>query len=241
MIHRTGVSRREMKKLTQEVNLAEVTMANVPEFIDWSTQSILFSRADHPMSIPRPGHAALVLEAQIGGFTMSKVFMDGGSGSNLLFTSTVKAMGITSDMLQESNTCFHGILPTLPAYPPGRISLNVVFGKPNNFRRERLEFEVVHWESQYHAILGRPAYAKFMVVPHYAYLKLKMPGNNGTNIMVHGSFSRSDNCDREFQRIAAKFGIKQEVKTSNVILKQLALEDKESKLKEVDSSKKSKK
>jgi hypothetical protein len=129
----------------------------------------------------------------------------------------------------------------LPAYPPGRISLNVVFGKPNNFRRERLEFEVVHWESQYHAILGRPAYAKFMVVPHYAYLKLKMPGNNGTNIMVHGSFSRSDNCDREFQRIAAKFGIKQEVKTSNVILKQLALEDKESKLKEVDSSKKSKK
>ncbi len=79
MIHRTGISRREMKKLTQEINLAEVTMANVPEFIDWSTQSILFSRADHPMSIPRPGHAALVLEAQIGGFTMSEVFMDGGS------------------------------------------------------------------------------------------------------------------------------------------------------------------
>jgi hypothetical protein len=38
-----------------------------------------------------------------------------------------------------------------------------------------------------------------------------MPGNNGTNIMVHGSFSRSDNCDHEFQRISAKFGMKQEV------------------------------
>jgi hypothetical protein len=50
-----------------------------------------------------------------------------------------------------------------------------------------------------------------MVVPHYVYLKLKMPGNNGTNITVHGSFSRSDNCDREFQRIAAKFVMKQEV------------------------------
>jgi hypothetical protein len=78
---------------------------------------------------------------------MSKVFMDGGSGLNLLFTSMVKAMGITSDMLQESDTCFHGIVPTLPAYPLGKISLNVVFGKPDNFRRERLEFEVVHWES----------------------------------------------------------------------------------------------
>jgi hypothetical protein len=38
-----------------------------------------------------------------------------------------------------------------------------------------------------------------------------MPGNNGTNITVHGSFSRSDNCDRDFQRIAAKFGPQREI------------------------------
>jgi hypothetical protein len=78
-------------------------------------------------------------------------------------------------------------------------------------------------------------------VPHYAYLKLKLPGNNGTNITVHESFSRSDNCDREFQKIAAKFGIKQEMKTVDFIPKQLALENKESKLKEVDNNKKTKK
>jgi hypothetical protein len=29
-------------------------------------------------------------------------------------------------------------------------------------------------------MLGRPCYAKFMVVPNYTYLKLKMPGPNGT-------------------------------------------------------------
>ncbi|KAK1628116.1 hypothetical protein QYE76_002431 [Lolium multiflorum] len=77
-----------------------------------------------------------------------------------------------------------------------------------NFRKEKLEFEVVDWESQYHAILDRPMFAKFMAVPHYAYLKLKIPGNNGTIITVHESFSRSDNCDRDFQKIASKFGIK---------------------------------
>jgi hypothetical protein len=81
MIHKTGVSRREMKKLTQEFNLAESTMANIPEYVDWLSQSILFSRADHPMYIPKPGRAALVVEAQIGGFSMSKVFRNGGSGS----------------------------------------------------------------------------------------------------------------------------------------------------------------
>jgi hypothetical protein len=123
----------------------------------------------------------------------------------------MKAMGMTTvDILQESYTGFHAIILTLPTYPLGKISLDVVFGTPDNFRKERVEFKVVNWESQYHAILGRPAYAKFMDVPHYAYLKLKMPGNNGTNIIVYGSFSRSDNCDHEFQRIVAKFGIKQE-------------------------------
>jgi hypothetical protein len=120
-------------------------------------------------------------------------------------------MGITMRMLEETDTCCHGILPTAPGYSLGKVYLNVIFGKTDNFRKEKIEFEVVNWESQYHAILGRPAYAKFMVVPHYAYLKLKMPGNNGTNITVHGSFSRSDNCDRDFQRIAAKFGPQREI------------------------------
>ncbi|KAK1644128.1 hypothetical protein QYE76_061933 [Lolium multiflorum] len=186
MIHKTGVSRREMKKLTREINLAESIMANIPEYVEWSSHNITFSRADHPMTIPKPGHAALVVEAQIGGFKMSKVFMDGGSGLNLIFVDTTK-----SHSLEE-------------------FILNIVFGRSDNFRKEKIEFEVVNWESQYHAILGRPAYAKFMAVPHYAYLKLKMPGNKGTNITVHGSFSRSDSCDRDFQRIAAKFGSKQE-------------------------------
>ncbi|XP_071683580.1 uncharacterized protein [Lolium perenne] len=147
-------------------------MANIPEYIDWSSQSILFSRADHPMTIPKPGHAALVVEAQIGGFYMSKVFMDGGSGLNLTFLNIVKNMGITMRMLEETDTCFHGILPTLPANSLGKVYLNVVFGKPDNFRKEEIEFEVVNWESQYHVILGRPVYVKFMDVPHYAYLKL---------------------------------------------------------------------
>ncbi|KAK1579564.1 hypothetical protein QYE76_037209 [Lolium multiflorum] len=211
MIHKTSFSKREIKKFSREVKYAEVAMVDTPEFINWSEQSISFDRSDHPKAVPRPGHAALVLEAQIGGYNMSKVFMDGGSGLNLLFANTMKAMGLTVDMLRESDTGFHGIIPTRPAYSLGKTSLDVVFGTPTNFRREKIEFEVVDWESQYHAILGRPAFAKFMAVPHYAYLKLKMPGNNGTPITVHGSFARSDTCDREFQKIASKFGAKEEL------------------------------
>jgi hypothetical protein len=44
----------------------------------------------------------------------------------------------------------------------------------DNFRVEHINFYVVDFNTAYHAILGRPALAKFMAVPHYAYLVLKM-------------------------------------------------------------------
>ena len=48
-------------------------------------------------------------------------------------------------------------------------------GDPSNFWKEVLEFEVVDFASPYHAMLGRPCYAKFMAIPHYGCLKVKMP------------------------------------------------------------------
>ena len=76
-----------------------------------------------------------------------------------------------------------------------------LFGTPDNFRREAIDFEVVDWKSQYHAILGRPTFARFMAIPHYSYLMIK-----GV-ITVHGDFDRSNSCDREFSRISEFFGM----------------------------------
>jgi hypothetical protein len=39
-------------------------------------------------------------------------------------------------------------------------------------------FEVVGFRGAYHAILGQPCYAKFMAVPNYTYLKMKMLGSS---------------------------------------------------------------
>jgi hypothetical protein len=47
-----------------------------------------------------------------------------------------------------------------------------------------------------------------MAVPHYAYLKLKMPGPKGV-ITVNGNFQRSDSCDRDFSKISEMYGIEQ--------------------------------
>ena len=48
----------------------------------------------------------------------------------------------------------------------------------------------------FHAILGRPCYKKFMAVPNYTYLKLKMPGPRGV-ITIGTSFQRAYECEVE--------------------------------------------
>jgi hypothetical protein len=55
---------------------------------------------------------------------------------------------------------------------------------------------VVGFRGTYHAVLGRPCYAKFMAVPNYTYLKLKMPGPNGV-ITVGSTYRHAYECDVE--------------------------------------------
>jgi hypothetical protein len=114
-------------------------------------------------------------------------------------------MHISLEFLKPTDCSFHGIVPGSANYPLGRIALDVCFGNRQNYRREKLDFEVMDWTSQYHAILGRPAFSRFMAVPHYTYLVLKMPGPRGV-ITVKGSFKVSDLCDREFHKMAQNFG-----------------------------------
>jgi hypothetical protein len=68
-------------------------------------------------------------------------------------------------------------LLVVPKFP--RQALNVCFGNRQNYRREKLDFEVMDWPSQYHAILRRPMFLRFIAVPHYTYLVLKVPRPNG--------------------------------------------------------------
>jgi hypothetical protein len=55
---------------------------------------------------------------------------------------------------------------------------------------ETLTLEVVGFHGSYHAILGMPCHAKFMAVPNYMCLKLKIPNLHGV-ITVGSSFQRA--------------------------------------------------
>jgi hypothetical protein len=176
MIQPVPKSKKERKSISRQVNLAISSPPSSTKYLRWSDQPVRFSRVDHPRKVPKSGHTPMVLKAQIGGYDIGRVFMDAGSGINLIYARTLRAMCISIESLKPTDCSFHRIVPGSANYPLGKIELDVCFGSSNNYRREKLEFKVMDWPSQYHAILGCPAFAKFMAVPHCAYLMLKIPG-----------------------------------------------------------------
>ncbi|XP_066316198.1 uncharacterized protein [Miscanthus floridulus] len=127
--------------------------------------------------------------------------MDSESSLNLLNAENYDAMGLSRAAIRPSSAPFHDVIPGLQAVPLGLVNLPVTFGGRANFRTEMLTFEIADFPSAYHAILGRPCYAKFMTVPNYTYLKLKMPGPHGV-ITIGGDLQQAHLCERENYDIA---------------------------------------
>nr|ABF93727.1 retrotransposon protein, putative, Ty3-gypsy subclass [Oryza sativa Japonica Group] len=165
------------KKLTErEINAVQ---PNTPQYLRWSEIAIKFDRSDHPDRVVHPGRYPLVLDPVVRNVKLRRTLIDGGSALNILFAKTLDDMQIPRTELKPSNALFH-----------------VTFGTQENFRTENVCFEVADFETAYHAILGRPVLAKFMAVPHYTYMMMKMPGPRRV-ISLRSDIKQAVTCDKE--------------------------------------------
>ena len=128
--------------------------------------------------------------------------MDGGSSLNLIYQDTIHKMGIDPTKICLSNTTVKGVTPGPGAHCTGSLLLEVIFGFPDNFRRENLTFHIAPFQSGYQALLGREAFARFNAIPHYASLTLKMPGPHGI-ITVNGNIERYLHAEESATALAA--------------------------------------
>jgi hypothetical protein len=194
-------NRRAQKATCGEVMSIEPA---VPTPLWWSEVPITFSRADQWTSFSEPGRFPLVLKPVVAGSKLKKVLIDSGSGLNVLFTKTLKKMKLDiTQMLTKSTSPFYGIVPGNAAIPLGSVVLPVTFGKTrDNYRTEYVKFEVADFKTSYHAILGRPAIAKLMAVPHYTHLVLKTPSPAGV-LSLQGDLKISFDCDTEAVELVA--------------------------------------
>ena len=75
----------------------------------------------------------MILDPFIDGFHLTRVLMDGGSSLNLLYLDTVRRMGIGPSRIKPTKTTFKCVIAGVEACCTGSITLEVVFGSPNNF------------------------------------------------------------------------------------------------------------
>jgi hypothetical protein len=85
---------------------------------------ISYSRDDQWTSFSELGKFLLVLDTIVAGSQLTRVLIDGGSGLNLLFTSTLKKMGLDIlKMLTPRRAPFYGIVPRNAAAPLDSVDL----------------------------------------------------------------------------------------------------------------------
>jgi hypothetical protein len=110
-------SRRREKLIRREVLNADVAK---PSYLKWREVPIIFDRKDHPDHVSQPGSYPLVVDPLFKSRRIHKVLMDGGSGINVLYASTLDEMGIPRSALRPSTVPFHGVVPGIEAPPSSR-------------------------------------------------------------------------------------------------------------------------
>ena len=66
----------------------------VPSFLRSSESSITFDQKDYPSHVARLSRYPLIIDPIVRKKRLSKVWMDGGSGLNILYVDTLDAMRI---------------------------------------------------------------------------------------------------------------------------------------------------
>jgi hypothetical protein len=108
-----GADGRYPSKRGQKLALREILTVEpaTQKPLRYSEVLISFSRDDQWTSFSELGKFPLVLDPVVAGSQLTRVLIDGGSGLNLLFVSTLKKMSLDiSKILTPSRAPFYGII-----------------------------------------------------------------------------------------------------------------------------------
>jgi hypothetical protein len=156
---------------------------------------------DQWLNFDHPGKYPLLVDPVIRESRVKKVLVDGGRSISVTFPRRLQGLGVALKELHKSDTPFLGIVSTEEEYPLRHIYMPVTFGTPKNYRTEFLRFEVASFDCGYNAIISRPGLAKFMAIPHYTCMILKMLGPQGI-ITVRADFQGAAECFRVAIQVA---------------------------------------
>ncbi|GKE00642.1 reverse transcriptase domain-containing protein [Tanacetum coccineum] len=144
---------------------------------------------DNEISFPSTSGCQLVdspiiLEALIEGYLVQKIYVDGGSSSEVMYEHCFPNLRAkTREKLKESRTPLVGFSGEV-SYLIGTINLNVTMGESKRLRTIVMEFVVVKSHSPYNVILGRTGLRSLGAVGSTIHTMIKFPTTNGIAIVT---------------------------------------------------------
>ncbi|GJR53739.1 reverse transcriptase domain-containing protein [Tanacetum coccineum] len=117
----------------------------------------------------------MIIEAEIGGHFIHRMYVDGGSSSEILYEHCFKRLRLeVKNQMVPATTPLIGFSREV-IWPMGQILLLVKIGDAEHSTSTWMNFMIVRSPSPYNKIIGRPRVRKIQVVPSTAYEMLKFP------------------------------------------------------------------
>ena len=131
-----------------------------------------------------PHTDAMVIETNLASWALTRILVDIGSSTDILFASTFDNMKLDRNLLQPTGRPLYGF-GGKQVKVIGKITLLVTFRDQNNSKTEHITFDVVDMLYNYNAIFGRGVINVFSIVLHPGYLCMKLPSTKGV-IAIYG-------------------------------------------------------
>ncbi|GJS92216.1 reverse transcriptase domain-containing protein [Tanacetum coccineum] len=146
-----------------------------------------------PLSANKGTEGPLVIEAEIGGHAVHRMYVDGGSSMEILYEHCFNRLRpkIKSQMVPATTslTGFSG--ETI--WSLGQLRLLVTIGDAEHFTKAWMNFMIVRSPSPYNGIIGRPGIIEIQPVPSTAHGMLKFPVDGGV-VTIRSIILRPNEC-----------------------------------------------
>ncbi|GKA94875.1 reverse transcriptase domain-containing protein, partial [Tanacetum coccineum] len=122
----------------------------------------------------------MIIEAEMGGHFVHRVYVDGGASSEVLYEHCfVRLRPEIRNQMVPATTHLIGFSGET-IWPLGQISLLVKIGDEEHSTSAWMNFMIIRSPSQHNAIIGRPGIRKIRAIPSTTHGMLKFPVEGGT-------------------------------------------------------------